>query len=222
MGLIAKKRAAVEIPPLEAGTYTAICIGIVDLGEQLNTVYKKYQDTVSLTFEFVDETIERGNGPEPRWISKEYTKTLGEKSNLYHDLNAWLGELSDEQLESFDISNLLNRGCLAAVKVKEGSDGRKKNTISGVMALPKGMPKPVSKSQPFLFNMDDESTYPVLQTIPQFLRDKVEKSTNWARKQAGNEEMTIEEDESAEEAAVPRGIDPDTGEILRMDDEPAF
>lgn len=222
MGLIAKKRAAVEIPPLEAGTYTAVCIGIVDLGEQLNTVYKKYQDTVSLTFEFVNETIERGNGPEPRWISKEYTKTLGEKSNLYRDLKAWLGGLTEAQLEAYDISTLLGQGCLASVEVKEGREGRIKNTITGIMALPKGMPKPVSKSQPFLFNMDDESTYPVLQTIPQFLRDKVEKSTTWARKQAGSEEMTIEEDDPAEEQAAPRGIDPDTGEILRMDDEPAF
>ena len=99
MGLIASKKSGAVIPPLEDGTYTAVCIGIVDLGEQLSPRFKKYQDKVSLTFEVVGETVERGNGPEPRWISREYTKSLGEKANLCRDLTKWLGALSEEDAE---------------------------------------------------------------------------------------------------------------------------
>lgn len=74
MGLIVKKPEKTAIPPLTGGTYAAVCIGIVDLGEQYNERFKKVQNVVSLTFEIAGETVERGSGPEPRWLSREYTK----------------------------------------------------------------------------------------------------------------------------------------------------
>ena len=217
MALIAKKSNPVVIPPLAAGTYTAVCIGLVDLGEQLNTLFNKYQDVVSMTFEFVGETIERGNGPEPRWISKEYTKSLAEKSNLYRDLKAWTGGLTDKQLEEYDLSQLIGKGCLVSVEVREGKEGRQFNRISGIMALPKGMPEPKAESDTFIFDMDKEETYAALPNLPQFIRERIEKSPTWAKKQVGKEEMSMDDNEKSE---IPKNVDPETGEILKDNDCP--
>jgi hypothetical protein len=242
MGLIASKKNGVVIPPLEEGTYTAVCIGIVDLGEQFNERYKKYQEAVSLTFEVVGETVERGNGPEPRWVSREYAKTLGDKSNLYKDLSKWAGALSEEELQGFDLTSLLGKSCLISVLLKESTDGTKNNKIEGVMALPKGMQQPKAQSALFLFNMDDPATYPVLDDLPRFMREKVERSTTWARLHAGSEDMGMDEDSLAQDkhvqdkptqerparpvqrpsaqerpARVPPNIDPETGEYTHRD-----
>ena len=233
MGLIASKKSGAVIPPLEDGTYTAVCIGIVDLGEQLSPRFKNYQDKVSLTFEVVGETVERGNGPEPRWISREYTKSLGEKANLCRDLTKWLGALSEEDAEGLDLTTLLGRACLISVVQRERADGSRANNVEGVMALPKGMPQPRAQSQTFLFDMDKPETYAALDTLPQFLREKVEHSPTWARLHAGAEEMGMDEDGPAQEPAgqsaqpvgqsaqtAGRRVDPETGEILRSEDIP--
>ena len=100
------------------------------------------------------------------------------------------------------------------------------------MALPKGMPAPVAASETFLFDMDDPATHAVLPTLPQFLREKVERSPTWARLHAGAEEMDLDEDEGGAPteddasgrgdapAPIPPDVDPETGEILRPEDIP--
>lgn len=214
MGLLAKKKNMPETPPMEAGTYPAVCIGIVDLGMQNNPKYNKAEDKVSLTFEMPDETIERGNGPEPRWLSKKYTKSLGDKSNLLRDLKAWLGAAAVDT-DSFDIRELLGKACLVSVsKVENKNTGRVYNAIERMVALPKGMPEPQAKSEMFLFNMDDPATWDTLQKIPNFLREEVERSTSWAERQE-SEDMDIDDDNAS--------VDMETGEITHGNaDEPEF
>ena len=87
------------------------------------------------------------------------------------------------------------------------------------MALPKGMPAPVPASETFLFDMDDPATHAILPALPQFLREKVERSPTWARLRAGSEEMDLDEDDAPGNAA-PSDVDPETGEILRPEDIP--
>ena len=85
MAMIVKKKPAP--PPIEAGTYTGILVGIVDIGEQLETYGKEdeapqHVDEFLFIFEIAGETIDRGNGPEPRWQRKKITKSIGAKSNM--------------------------------------------------------------------------------------------------------------------------------------------
>lgn len=221
MGLIVKKPEKTAVPPLAGGTYAAVCIGIVDLGEQYNERFKKVQNVVSLTFEIAGETVERGSGPEPRWLSREYTKTLGEKANLTRDLQKLLGE---GDLDGFDLRVLLGRACLLSVQCRERPDGARFNRVEGLMALPKGMPAPVAASETFLFDMDDPATHAVLPTLPQFLREKVERSPTWARLHAGAEEMDLDEDDAPIEddasGPIPPDVDPETEDDLRPEDIP--
>ena len=48
MGLRVRKRSGPAIPPMDAGTYAAVCVGVVDLGEQYSETFKKYSDKVLL------------------------------------------------------------------------------------------------------------------------------------------------------------------------------
>lgn len=221
MGLIVKKLEKTAVPPLAGGTYAGVCIGVVDLGEQYNERFKKVQNTVSLTFEIAGETVERGNGPEPRWLSREYTKTLGEKANLTRDLQKLLGE---GDLDGFDLRALLGRACLLSVQCRERPDGARFNRVEGLMALPKGMPAPVPASETFLFDMDDPATHAILPALPQFLREKVERSPTWARLRAGSEEMDLDEDDAPDEGGaigpIPSDVDPETEDDLRPEDIP--
>lgn len=37
-----KDRVKPSLPPVEPGVYMAVCVGVVDLGEQYSEVYKNY------------------------------------------------------------------------------------------------------------------------------------------------------------------------------------
>ena len=58
MSLKIKKKSGSSVPPMEAGTYPAVCVGIVDLGEQYNEAFKKYTDKMLFIWEIPSQTIE--------------------------------------------------------------------------------------------------------------------------------------------------------------------
>ena len=84
--------------PVPPGMFLARCYKIIDLGTQ-KTSYKgleKMQKKVTLQFEVHGED-EDGNPVvtakgEPMSISKTYTQSLDEKSNLTKDLQSWRGK----------------------------------------------------------------------------------------------------------------------------------
>ena len=53
MSLKIKKKSGSSVPPMEAGTYPAVCVGIVDLGEQYNEAFKKYTDKMLFIWEIL-------------------------------------------------------------------------------------------------------------------------------------------------------------------------
>ena len=70
---------------VEDGTYPARIVQIVDLGIQKNEWQgeEKLVDQVMITFEFPTETVEIEGEQKPRWLSKQYTKSMNEKAALY-------------------------------------------------------------------------------------------------------------------------------------------
>lgn len=58
MSLKIKKKSGSSVPPMEAGTYPAVCVGIVDLGEQYSETFKKYSDKLLVIWEIPSQTIE--------------------------------------------------------------------------------------------------------------------------------------------------------------------
>ena len=130
--------------PIEEGTYCALCYGLIDIGY----VYSEKFDNVSKKLRVLWELIGAGtdtiDGVEVnKVISKEYTASLNAKGNLRKDLRAWRGrEFTDEELERFNLNNVLGAPCQIQIIHNTGNNGSTYANIAAIMSLPKGMPKP--------------------------------------------------------------------------------
>lgn len=180
MSLIAKKKKS-SIPPLEAGSYFATTIGIIDIGEQFVKYEKekqgKYVDKILAVFEIAGECVEADGELKPRWLSKEFTNYINKRSALYGSIPAWLGrELTEQELEDgFDVSQLLGKAC--TVEVRLSADGEY-NNIKSIGGIPKGVPVPEAQSETMLFDIDEPDTE-VLEKLPEWIQNKIKKSTQW-------------------------------------------
>lgn len=194
MSLIAKKKES--IPPVEAGTYAAVCVGVVDLGEQYNEKFKSYNQRVLFIFEVPSKTIIVDGKEKPRWLSKEVSPSLNEKSTLFQILTSWRGaKLTPEECKEFDLSKMLGVGCMIQVIVEEKENGSF-NKLTSVIGLPEGIPAPESKSELLLFDMDnwkDEA----FEKLPLWIQDKIKKSTQYQQEHVVCEKLDFEEQKPA-------------------------
>lgn len=133
------------------GTHLARCIRLVDIGTQ----YSEYQGNpikrrqVIVTWELSSELREDG---QPFICSKFYTASLNEKATLRHHLVNWRGkEFTSEELQGFELKNVLNAPC--QVTVTENSKGR--TVVSGVTGLPKGITAPPVINPLVYFSLDE-------------------------------------------------------------------
>lgn len=131
MSLIAKENIQSEYPQVPTGVHKARCVKIIDLGTQK----QDYQGDISWKKQFmiIWEIPEYTNNEnEPLTLSKFYTLSLHEKSNLAKDLQSWKGKaISSSEKKGFDITSLLGDAC--QLNVIEGKNGRPK--ISNVMKI---------------------------------------------------------------------------------------
>ena len=203
MGLIVKRKKKSIYPPVAAGTYAAVCVGIIDIGEQYNTVFKNYSDKLIIIFEIPNEKIEIDGEKKPRWISKEYTQSLSEKSNLYKTLTSWLGRaLSDVELEGFELFDMLGRGCFINLLVEE-KDNASYNNISAVVGLPEGMDAPHTETELIGFSMAEGFDENIFSKIPEWIQDKIKKSVQYQKKYAKIEEVNFTDESTITEKTVP-------------------
>jgi hypothetical protein len=187
MSLKIKKKSGSSVPPMEAGTYPAVCVGIVDLGEQYSETFKKYSDKLLVIWEIPSQTIEIDGEDKPRWLSKDFSASLNEKSNLYQTLVSWRGkaftenELTEDEngFMQFSVLDMLGTGCFLQVIVEE-KDGNSYNRITSVISLPAGMSAPTTETPLIAFDMDawdDE----VFNSLPVWIQDRIKKSTQYQK-----------------------------------------
>lgn len=187
MSLKIKKKSGSSVPPIDAGTYPAVCVGIVDLGEQYSETFKKYNDKMLVIWEIPSQTIEIDGGDKPRWLSKDFSASLNEKSNLYQILVSWRGkaftenELTEDEtgFMQFSVLDMLGTGCFLQVIVEE-KDGNSYNRITSVIALPAGMPAPATETPLIAFDIDawdDE----VFKSLPGWIQERIKKSTQYQK-----------------------------------------
>jgi hypothetical protein len=189
MSLKLKRKKTQKAPPMPAGTYTAICVGVIDIGEQHNTKYNNYQDKVMLIFEIPSETIEINGEKKPRWLSQELSASLNEKSKLYKMLRSWRAkDFTDAELEGFQLSEMAGKGCMIAVTLTE-KDGVQYNNIDSVMGLPAGIPLPALQNDILIYDIDDPDQ-DIFDKIPPWIQDKIKKSTQY-QKNLPEEKMDI-------------------------------
>ena len=133
MAIIASAKSG-NFVPVSEGVHTAVCIWVIDLGDQYSEKFDNTSRKVQLTWEIPDETIEIDGEQKPRVISKEYTLSLNEKAVLRQHLEAWRGKkFSEEELKGFDLANIIGASC--QLQVLHNSKGYANE--GSIMALPK-------------------------------------------------------------------------------------
>lgn len=55
MALKVKDRAKPKLPPVEPGVYLAVCVGVIDLGEQYSEKFKNYRNEVQFVWELPEK-----------------------------------------------------------------------------------------------------------------------------------------------------------------------
>ncbi len=151
MSIIATTSSSDKFVGVSTGVHKARCVRMIDLGTQRN----EYQGEVSWKRQILvswEVPSELSNSGEPLLISKFYTLSLHEKSNLGKDLTAWRGRAFTElEKQQFDITALLGVPCM--LNIVEGRNGNTK--VGSVMPLPKNDTLEPQFHENLQFSIDD-------------------------------------------------------------------
>ena len=138
--------------PVPAGTHHAVCYGVIAVGTQPSEKFTPRQKII-VCFEIPSERITIKDQDLPRGISKRYTLSLNEKSNLRKDLQSWRGKpFTPTELDGFDVSKVIGSNCLISVLHSDRA-GAVYADISGISALPRQMASVRPENQPLYFNL---------------------------------------------------------------------
>lgn len=174
--------------PVPPGMFLARCYKIIDLGTQ-KTSYKgleKMQKKVTLQFEVHGED-EEGNAVvtakgEPMSISKTYTQSLDEKSNLTKDLQSWRGKaFTSEELRGFELKNVLGVWGMISVAKSTGNDGKEYTNIMTINPVPSAIRKagfPEGHNPLESFDID-EPDMTVFNNLTDSFKKKIEVALEW-------------------------------------------
>lgn len=190
-----------ELP--KGGTQIGRLIKIIDLGTQ-KIEYKGNQkelQKIKFIFELPLQTrvFKEGEPAAPFRVSKEYTKSLFEKSSLRKDIEAWANRplTEAEQKEGFDIAKLLGKACQVTVVIKKSSAGKEYAQISNIAPLNKEIKDakgnimqhaqicPPTEAELILFDMDEPSTLSVFDKLSKTEKAKIMQSPEWTKLQTG-------------------------------------
>lgn len=194
-----RDRAKPKTPPVEPGVYMAICIGCVDLGEQYNETFKNHSNKCLYIFELIGETIEVDGEMKPRQLSKEFAISSSSKSNLRKFIESWNGKsYTDDDFLELDLFDQIGKSCQLNVVL---NDTKEYANIDNLMPLPRGVPAFTTETEPIRWDMeqwDDE----VFKTLPEWIQDKIKKSTEYATLHAPETVIEVKE-ETAKEDVCP-------------------
>lgn len=214
MEFIAKSEGNTSIPKLENGVYTAISSMMIDLGGQKSLLDNNIRRKFMMVWNIVGEFVEVNKEQLPRVMSKEYTLSLNEKSNLRKDLQAWRGQaFTEDELQGFDILKIMNKPCQLQI-INEEKNGKTYNNISAIMAMPKGMTVELL-DETTVFITNNAETWKNWEKIPKWIQDKIKKSEGYEnsdlKKYVDDHEKMTENNKPVE-----------TDEVIAPDDRVTF
>lgn len=213
MSLFVNEGAASAIPLLPEDVYPAVCVMLVDIGEQYSEAFDKTSRKVIISWELPGEKLDNG---ETRRLSNTYTASLNSKGNLRKDLISWRGrDFTVEELKKFDLRNVVGAPCLLSVVHKVGKDGQKRAVIGGIMKLPKAVPTPLATVKPVVFDLDDPDAALKKTSLPDWIQKRIEESETWKSLQAEVEVTAAEQAGKAEDGDQA----PEAPELEEAEDE---
>lgn len=179
--------------PIPAGNHVARLYRIIHVGTVPDTFNGEPKQTnqIHLTFELCNETkvFKEGEAARPLSISTRFlTYSMGKKSNLRKLVEGFGGvSLHEEEAYNFDHEQLIGMPCLLNV-VQDERNGNVYSNIHSASPLPKGMVAPDMANQPQIVDIDTSSEEEIA-ALPDFLKNKMYESEEWAGRQKHKENM---------------------------------
>lgn len=177
---------------IPAGNYVARCYQMIEIGTVTEIVMGKQAilKKVRIGWELPTElkVFNPDKGEQPLAISKEYTLSMHEKSNLRKDLKSWRGrDFSEDEAKSFDITKLIGVACMLNIIHRPGVSDPTKiyEQIAGITAMPKGMTAPPLINPLFVLSYD-EFDQAKFDSLPEFIKTKMQGSLEYASMKNGN------------------------------------
>lgn len=180
-------------------SYAAVCVGLVDNGVAYNNTYNKDQRQVTILWEL---EYENEDGEAKRGVvSNTYTFSFHEKSSLRKVLKSWRGrEFTPDELQAFDLKNVLKCPCLLQIIHNESSNGNTYANVGNISKLPKSMTKPDITKEIIYFDCE-ESDLSMLEKLPQYLSDRIKNSKTYKDRiqcDDAGDTFELEDDEDGE------------------------
>lgn len=192
-----KDRARPALPPVPAGQYLAVCVGVYDLGEQYSEKYKNYSPKIMISFDIPSVTIEVEGKQEPRQLSREFTITTKNNSKLREFISSWNGvQYSDEAFGEFDPLTQVGKPAMINVLLNETGEYANINTI---MPLFPGLPAPTTTTPLRVWDMDkwDDKAF---EDLPAWVQEKIKKSSQYQKEHVPQTDVTVQPGTSAQPA----------------------
>lgn len=161
---------------LEDGPHLARIVSVVDFGEQNQTDYQTGEATapkkkVMITYETPNEHITyEKDGEEvtkPRWISKEYTLSMHEKSALFKLVKTIAPDANS-------LDELLNLPCMITVASTSGGKAK----IDAVSLPMKGIEVPALENETFHFDFS-EPDMDLFSKLPEWQQNKIKEANDY-------------------------------------------
>lgn len=183
-----------SLPPIPGGTYLAICVYSIGIGEQLceyEGKSKNYYNQVMLGFEICGQTAEIDGKQEPRVLGKTFNATKGKKSGLRKFIGAWEAkELSDDEYLDKDTNDYVGRAAFLTVVLNETGEY---SNIDGIAPLPAGLPIEVPAPLSKLIRFDtDDWNQAVFDTLPDWAKERIKKSTQYQKEHLPAETVAVQ------------------------------
>lgn len=189
-----KDRAKPKLPPVEPGVYMAVCIGVIDLGEQYSEMFKSYSNKVLFVWELPSETVEVDGEQKPRQLSKEFTISSSNKSNFRKFIESWNSKsYGDDEFLEFDIFDQVGKPCQLNVVLNETKEY---SNVDNLMPIPRGFPAPQSDTERIYWDMDawnDEA----FGKLPEWIQEKIKKSSQYQQNHLPATTVEVKPPESA-------------------------
>lgn len=178
-----KTKEFAEQEVLEAGTYPARVVSIIDLGLQPQRPYqgqeKPPKQEIKITYELLDEFMLDEDGEEiedkPRWVSEDVPFNnlevdLAKSTKRYKALDP------DMELDG-DFTQLIGLPCLVTLNVTEGRGKNAGRQFNNVMALSQMRAKDAKKAAPLqnpakFFSCEDPDL-DIFLSLPEFQQNKI-------------------------------------------------
>lgn len=183
-----KDRARPKVPTVEPGVYFAVCIGVIDLGEQYSEKFKNYSNRVQFVWELPSETIEVDGKQETKQLSKEFSVATKKNSSLRTFISSWNSKAyTDEEFAEVELFEQIGKACQLNVVLNDTGEYA---NVDNIMPIPKGIPAPESRTAPIMWDMDNWNDE-VFKALPEWVQDKIKKSTQYQKEHTPTDSIEV-------------------------------